>query len=259
MSFTKIPVLLGPRVAFASEEVIKAATSGAVKGFLGIGQPVLHPIHSLLDAWILCLSTRAHIGTPIGRTSCQGQVLPQFCQQLGDAVPNRKVVVLRSFAGGQIGHPVLHLRPARVADRSPAHVLRVAVVRGQPIAVEGHVSEQRWRWGVLPKILPTAGGRRTDPEGGGTEVNCCGGKPIGPRGMCLCHSGMPLRVRSLSGRRGCVECPAHRRGEFCGSRADVCANSGPSSGKESLSDSVSSPMGVVARCGLRSACEGDLF
>ena len=43
-----------------------------------------------------------HMGTPIGRsTSCQSQVLPQFRQKHGDAVPIRKVVVLGSIAGGQ--------------------------------------------------------------------------------------------------------------------------------------------------------------
>ena len=42
------------------------------------------------------------MGTPIGRsTSCQSQVLLQFSQMLGDAVPIRKVVVPVSIVGGQ--------------------------------------------------------------------------------------------------------------------------------------------------------------
>ena len=54
----------------------------------------------------MCESVREaadlHRGTPIGRsTSCQSQVLPQFRQKHGGAVPIRKVVVLGSIAGGQ--------------------------------------------------------------------------------------------------------------------------------------------------------------
>ena len=43
-----------------------------------------------------------HMGTTMGRsTACQSQVLPQFRQKHGGAVPIRKVVVLGSIAGGQ--------------------------------------------------------------------------------------------------------------------------------------------------------------
>ena len=102
----------------------------------------------------------SHIGTPIGRsTSCQSQVLLQFCQQLGDAVPNRKVVVLRVICWGADQSSSSSFSTSTLLMRSSASrawtgsrgsiaspflsVLRLMghVSEFKPVAVEGHVSE----------------------------------------------------------------------------------------------------------------------